>query len=326
MMLQARILSFALLYVAMLLWSAPASPQGYPVRSIRLVVPFPSGGPSDFLSRVLGQGMSAALGQQIVLENRTGAGGLTGIDSVAKSTPDGYTIGITSGSVLAAMPFMMAKFPFDWRRDLSTLTLVARVRAVLAVHPSLPINTLQELVAYAKSHPRKITFGSSGAGTFTHLVIELLMMQAKIELVHVPYRGAAPAVNDLIGGHIDMVAVDVSALLPHIRSGAIKALAVTSATRSYALPGVPTTSEAGFANVRSDNWYGLIAPAALPAEAQTRLRDAAISALGSAELKEQFATHDAVSSPSTPEEFTAFVQAEQVKWGPVVTAVGIKLD
>jgi hypothetical protein len=144
--------------------------------------------------------MSAALGQQIVLENRTGAGGLTGIDSVAKSTPDGYTIGITSGSVLAAMPFMTAKFPFDWRRDLSLLTLVARVHAVLAVHPSLPINTLQELVAYAKSHPRKITFGSSGAGTFTHLVIELLMMQAKIELIHVPYRGAAPAVNDLIGG------------------------------------------------------------------------------------------------------------------------------
>jgi tripartite-type tricarboxylate transporter receptor subunit TctC len=212
-MLQARILSFALLCVAMLPWSAPASPQGYPVRSIRLVVPFPAGGPSDFLSRALGQGMSAALGQQIVLENRTGAGGLTGIDSVAKSTPDGYTIGITSGSVLAAMPFMTAKFPFDWRRDLSLLTLVARVHAVLAVHPSLPINTLQELVAYAKNHPRKITFGSSGAGTFTHLVIELLMMQAKIELVHVPYRGAAPAVNDLIGGHIDMVAVDVSALL-----------------------------------------------------------------------------------------------------------------
>ena len=325
MMLRARILSFALLCVAMLLWSAPASPQGYPVRSIRLVVPFPAGGPSDFLARVLGQGISAALGQQIVLENRTGAGGLTGIDSVAKSTPDGYTIGITSGSVLAAMPFM-AKFPFDWRRDLSLLTLVARVHAVLAVHPSLPINTLQELVAYAKSHPRKIAFGSAGAGTFTHLVIELLMMQAKIELVHVPYRGAAPAVNDLIGGHIDMVAVDVSALLPHIRSGAIKALAVTSATRSDALPGVPTTSEAAFADVRSDNWYCLIAPAVLPAEAERRLRDAAISTLGSAELKEQFATHDAVPSPSTPEEFTAFVQAEQVKWGPVVTAVGVKLD
>ena len=192
-MLQARIMSFALLCVAMLLWSAPASPQGYPVRSIRLVVPFPAGGPSDFLSRVLGQGMSATLGQQIVLEKSHQAGGLTGVDAVAKSTPDGYTIGINSGSVLAAMPFMTAKFPFDWRRDLSLLTLVARVHAVLAVHPSLPINTLQELVAYAKSHPRKITFGSSGAGTLTHLVVELLMMQAKIELVHVPYRGAAPA-------------------------------------------------------------------------------------------------------------------------------------
>jgi tripartite-type tricarboxylate transporter receptor subunit TctC len=195
MMLQTRISSFALLCVAMLLWSAPAFPQNYPVRSIRLVVPFPAGGPSDFLSRVLGQGMSAALGQRIVLENRTGAGGLTGVDAAAKSTPDGYTIGINSGSALAAMPFMTAKFPFDWHRNLSLLTIVARVHAVLAVHPSLPVNTLQELVVYAKSDPRKIAFGSSGAGTFTHLVIELLMMQAKIELVHVPYRGAAPAVT-----------------------------------------------------------------------------------------------------------------------------------
>jgi tripartite-type tricarboxylate transporter receptor subunit TctC len=299
--------------VALLLWSFPACSQGYPARPIRLIVPFPAGGPSDFLARVLGQGMSVALGQQIVLENRTGAGGLTGVDSVAKSTPDGYTIGINSGSVLAVMPFMTAKFPFDWRSDLRLLTLVARVHAVLAVRPSLPVNTLAELVAYAKSHPRKITFGSSGTGTFTHLVIELLMMETGIELVHVPYRGAAPAANDLIGGHVDMVATDVSALLPHIRSGVIRALAVMLATRSDALPDVPTTTEAGFPHVRSDNWYGLIAPAALPAEAERRLADAAIGTLASAELKQQFATHDAVPSPSTPEEFTAFVQSEQAK-------------
>jgi tripartite-type tricarboxylate transporter receptor subunit TctC len=289
-------------------------------------VPFPAGGPSDFFSRILAHGLSAELGQQVVLENRAGAGGVTGVDSVAKSPPDGYTIGLTSGSVLSAIPFMMAKFPFDWQKDLTLLTLVARVREVLVVHPSVPVNTLQDLVAHAKHNPRKITFGSAGTGTFTHLAVELLKIEAEIDVVHVPYRGAAPAVNDLLGGHIDMIVLDVSVLLPHIRSGAIKGLAVTSATRSDALPDVPTTGEAGFKTVLSDNWYGLIAPADLPAEVETRLRNATISTLRSAELKKQYDTQDAVPSPSTPEEFAVFVKGERATWEPVVSAVGIKLD
>jgi tripartite-type tricarboxylate transporter receptor subunit TctC len=310
----------------MLLLPAPARPQGYPSWPIKLVVPFPAGGPSDFFSRILGHGLSAELGQQVVLENRTGAGGATGVDSVAKSPPDGYTIGLTSGSVLSAIPFMTAKFPFDWQKDLTLLTLVARVREVLVVHPSVPVNTMQDLVAYAKNNPRKISFGSAGTGTFTHLAVELLKIKAKIDVVHVPYRGAAPAVNDLLGGHIDMIVLDVSVLLPHIRSGAIKGLAVTSATRSDALPDVPTTGEAGFKTVLSDNWYGLIAPAGLPAEVESKLRNAAINTLRSAELRKQFDTQDAIPSPSTPEEFAAFVKGERAKWEPVVSAVGIKLD
>jgi tripartite-type tricarboxylate transporter receptor subunit TctC len=327
MMLLARTLWRAVLLSAtMLLLPAPASAQGYPVRPIKLVVPFPAGGPSDFFSRILAHGLSAELGQQVVLENRAGAGGVTGVDSVAKSPPDGYTIGLTSGSVLSAIPFMTGRFPFDWQKDLTLLTLVARVREVLVVHPSVPVNTLQDLVAHAKNNPRKITFGSAGTGTFTHLAVELLKIEAEIDIVHAPYRGAAPAVNDLLGGHIDMIVLDVSVLLPHIRSGAIKGLAVTSATRSDALPDVPTTGEAGFKTVLSDNWYGLIAPAALPAEVETRLRNAAISTLRSAELKKQYDTQDAVPSPSTPEEFTTFVKGERAKWEPVVAAVGIKLD
>ena len=315
-----------LLFATILLSLAPAWSQGYPARPIRLVVPFPAGGPSDFLSRILGHRLSAELGQQVVLENRTGAGGVTGVDSVAKSPPDGYTVGLTSGSVLSAIPFMTAKFPFDWQKDLSLLTLVARVHEVLVVHPSVPVNTLQELVTYAKNNPRKISFGSAGTGTFTHLAVELLKIKAKIDVVHVPYRGAAPAVNDLLGGHIDMIVLDVSVLLPHIRSGAIKALAVTSATRSDALPDVPTTGEAGFKTVLSDNWYGLIAPAGLPSKVEDQLHKAAIKTLRSAELKKQFHIQDAVPSPSTPEEFTAFVMREQAKWEPVVTTVGIKID
>ncbi len=316
----------AALACVLMIWSSAASAQSYPARPIKLVVPFPAGGPADFFSRTLAHGLSGNLGQQVVLENRTGAGGSTGIDSVAKSAPDGYSIGLTSGSVLSALPFMTSKYPFDWQKDLALLTLVARVREVLVVHPSVPVNTLPELVAYAKANPRKISFGSAGTGTFTHLAVELLKLAAKIDVVHVPYRGAAPAVKDLMGGHIQMIVLDTPVLLPHIRSGAVKALAVTSSTRSDALPDVPTTGEAGFKTVLSDNWYGLVAPAGMPGDIEDKLRKAAISTLHSAELKKQFDTQDAVPSPSTPAEFTTFVKSERAKWEPVVTAVGIKLE
>jgi tripartite-type tricarboxylate transporter receptor subunit TctC len=306
--------------------SVPASAQSYPARPVKLIVPFPAGGPSDFFARTLAHGLSAELGETVVLENRAGAGGSTGVDAVAKSAPDGYTIGITSGSILSAIPFMTPKFPFDWQKDLSLLTLVSRVREVLVVHPSVPASTLAELVAYAKANPRKISFGSAGIGTFTHLAVELLRIEAKIDLVHVPYRGAAPAVQDLLGGHIQLVVLDTTVLLPHIRSGAVKALAVTSATRSDALPEVPTTAEAGFKTVLSDNWYGLVAPAGLPAEIADKLRKAALGTLRSADLKAQFDTQDALPSPSTSEEFAELVKSERAKWEPVVTAVGIKLD
>ena len=300
--------------------------QGYPVKPIKLIVPFPAGGPADFFSRTLANGLGPELGQQIVLENRTGAGGSTGIDAVAKSPPDGYTLGLSSGSVLSAIPFMTSKFPFDWQKDLALLTMVSRVREVLVVHPSLPVNTLQELVTYARAKPRKISFGSAGTGSFTHMAVELLKIEAKIDLVHVPYRGAAPAVNDLLGGHIQMIVLDVPVLLPHIRAGKVKALAVTSATRTAALPEVPTTGEAGLKTVLSDNWYGLVAPAGMPAEVQDKLQRAATTTLRSAELKKHFDTQDAVPSPTTPAEFAAFVKTEQAKWEPVVNALGIKLE
>jgi tripartite-type tricarboxylate transporter receptor subunit TctC len=320
------LMSAVAMVCALTLWPSHASAQAYPTRPIKLVVPFPAGGPADFFSRTLAHGLSGVLGQQVVLENRTGAGGSTGIDSVAKSAPDGYTIGLTSGSVLSALPFMTSKYPFDWQKDLALLTLVARVREVLVVHPSVPASTLPELISYAKANPRKISFGSAGTGTYTHLAVELLKIEAKIDVVHVPYRGAAPAVKDLIGGHIQMIVLDVPVLLPHIRSGAVKALAVTSMTRTDALPDVPTTGEVGIKTVLSDNWYGLVGPAGMPGDIEDKLRKAAISTLHSADLKKQFDTQDAVPSPSTPEEFAAFVKSERAKWEPVVTAVGIKLE
>jgi tripartite-type tricarboxylate transporter receptor subunit TctC len=305
---------------------APASAQGYPSKPIKLIVPFPAGGPADLFARVLGNGMSAELGQQVIIENRAGVGGLTGVDAVAKSAPDGYTVGLNSAAALSAIPFMVSKMPFDWQTDLSLLTLVVRVPEVIVVHPSLSVRTLQELVDYARANPKKISFGSAGTGTFTQLAVELLKIDAKIDLLHVPYRGAAPAVNDLLGGHVQMATLDTPVLLPHIRSGAVKALAVTSATRSPALPDVPTTGEAGFKKVISDNWYGLVAPAGVPADVLDKLHKAATTALKSAEVKKQLESQDAAPSPMSPGEYAAFIKAEQAKWGPVVTATGTKLE
>src|SRR5262249_48793522 len=238
------------------LWPAAAWAQGWPTRPLKLFVPFPAGGPADLFARALGNSMSAGLGQQIVIENRSGVGGMTGVDALAKSAPDGYTIGLTGAAALSAIPFMMTKMPFDWQHDLALLSLVVRVPEVLVVHPSLKVSSLPQLVAATRASPRRINYGSAGAGTITHLAMELLKTEAKIDLVHVPYRGAAPAINDLIGGHVQMAIFDTPVLLPHIRSGAVKALAVTSATRSAALPEGPTTREAGVAQGDSRNWYG----------------------------------------------------------------------
>jgi tripartite-type tricarboxylate transporter receptor subunit TctC len=300
--------------------------QAFPTKPIKLLVPFPAGGPADLFGRALANGLPSELGQQIVIENRAGAGGVAGVDALAKSAPDGYTIGLNGAAALSAIPFMVSKMPFDWQKDLALLTLVVRVPEVLVVHPSLPVNTLQELVAYARANPRKINYGSAGIGTITHLAVELLRTEAKIDVVHVPYRGAAPAVNDLIGGHVQMVVLDTPVLLPHIRAGTVKALAVTSQTRSGALPDVPTTVEAGFKTVQSDNWYGLSAPAGVPPEIFDKLHKAVVSTLRSAELKKLFDSQDAVPAPTSPAEFAAFVKAEQAKWGPVVVATGAKLE
>ena len=312
--------------LALLLLPLAAHAQSFPSKPIKLIVPFPAGGPADLFARVLGSGMSAELGQQVVIENRAGVGGLAGVDALAKSAPDGYTIGLNGAAALSAIPFMVSKMPFDWQKDLALITVVVRVPEVLVVHPSLGVNTLQDLITYARANPKKINYGSAGTGSITHLAVELLKTEAKIDLVHVPYRGAAPAVNDLLGGHVTLVVLDTPVLLPHIRSGAVKALAVTSVTRSGALPDVPTTAEAGLKAVNSDNWYGLSAPAGVPPDVFDKLSKAATTTLRSDEVKKQFASQDAVPAAVTPAEFAALVKSEQAKWGPVVVATGAKME
>ena len=254
------------------LWPAEMSAQPYPNRTLRLIVPFAAGGAADLFGRALASGLTAELGQQVVVETRAGAGGLTGVDATAKSTPDGYTLCLAGAAALSAIPFMTSRMPFDWQKDLALLTLVVRVPEVLVVHPSLGTNSFNEFVSYARARPGKINFGSAGTGSITHLAVELLKAQTRINLVHVPYRGVGPAVADMLGGHIQLLVSDVPFMLPHVRSGAFKALAVTSGARSSALPDVPATAELGYAAVNSDNWYGLVAPAGTPPDILERLR------------------------------------------------------
>ena len=310
--------------LALALFPVLAFGQSYPTKPVRLIIPFPAGGPSDIFGRGLAHGMSAELGQPVVVENVAGVGGVLGVDRALKSAPDGYTLGLNSGSTLSIAPYSLAKLPYDVKKDVALVTLVVRVPEVLAVNPAVPAKTLAEFVAYAKANPGKINFGSAGAGSITHLAGELLKAEAKIDLVHVPYKGAAPAVTDLLAGQVQMGIFDVPILLPHIRSGKLRALAITSAQRSSALPDVPTTAEGGYPNVTSDNWYGLVLPAATPAPIQKRVHDAAVAALKSAPLVEQYARVAGVASPGSPQDYAAFLAAEQAKWQKVVTAIGFK--
>jgi tripartite-type tricarboxylate transporter receptor subunit TctC len=303
---------------------ALALAQAYPSKPVRIIVPFPAGGPADIFGRGLAQGMSAELGQPVLVENVGGVGGVLGVDRAAKSAPDGYTLALNSASTLSIAPFSLSKMPYDVRKDFALITTVVRVPEVLAVHPSVPAASFAEFLAHAKANPGKINYGSAGAGSITHLAGELLKADAGLDMVHVPYKGAAPAVTDLLAGQVQMGIFDVPILLQHIRAGKLKALAVTSARRTMTLPDVPTTAEVNHPNVTSDNWYGLVAPAATPPDVLKRIHAAAVAVLRSPAVVEQYAKVSGVASPSTPEEYAAFLAAEQVKWSKIVRAIGFK--
>ncbi len=307
-----------------LLFSGICSAQPYPTKPVKLIVGFPAGGPADIFGRSLAQGMAAELGQPVIVENVAGVGGVLGVERAVKAAPDGYTLCINSASPLVIAPYSLSKLPYDVKKDFAFLTLVVRVPEVVAVHPALPVSDLQQLISYAKANPGKVNFGSAGSGSITHLAGELLKAEAKVDLVHVPYKGAAPAVNDLLGGQVQMGIFDVPVLLGHIRSGKLKALAITSGTRAPSLPDVATTTELGYPNVNSDNWYGLVAAAATPPEVQKRIHAAAVAALKSKAVEEQFAKVGGIASPGTPQDYARFIAAEQAKWSRIVQAIGFK--
>ena len=313
------------LVASVLVWPTSLIAEEFPSRAIKFVVPFPAGGPSDFISRVLTDRMSTLLGQPMVIENRAGASGLNGVASVAKSSPDGYTIAIAPSSNLAMMVNLRDNMPFHPMQDLALITQIVSVPEILVVNATVPASTLSEFITLAKAEPGKLVFASTGIGGMPHMAMELLELTAGIRLVHVPYTGAAPAVNDLLGGHVQSMFADVPVLLGNIQSGKLRALAIGSRKRLDSLPSLATTAELGMPQVEADNWYGLVAPADTPAPIIAKLHSAAAEALHSPEVKDKLSSQGAIAVGNSAEEFHAYVKSEIDRWGKVIAATGIKI-
>jgi tripartite-type tricarboxylate transporter receptor subunit TctC len=304
---------------------ASALAQEYPNRPIRLVVPFPAGGGTDVVARAVAPKMSEILGQSVVIDNRAGAGGNVGAELVAKSQPDGYTI-LLAASTVAVNVTLMPNLPFDPRKDFTPIVLLLMNQSVLVVNPKLPVADVQEFVALAKSKPGTLTYGSSGNGSGAHLAGEMFKIMAGVNITHVPYKGAAPAMNDLIAGHIDAMIIDLAVAMPQVKAGKIRALAIGSAQRFEALPGVPTISEAGVPDYEISGLMGLVAPSGTPRDVVARLNDAANRSLQTPEVRQQLTTLATIPMGGPPERLDQVLRADIEKYGRVVRAAQMKVD
>jgi tripartite-type tricarboxylate transporter receptor subunit TctC len=301
--------------------TAPAA--AYPARPIRLVVPFTPGGSTDILARAIGQELSRAWGQSVVIDNVPGAGGSIGADKVAKSPADGYTLLMGHIGTLAVNPSLYPKLPYNPVTDFAPVAWVARVPNVLVIHPGVPAKTTQELVALAKAKPGQLNYGSGGNGSAANLYFK---MQTGSSLLHIPYRGTVPAMTDLMGGQIQVLFTGAPAVLGQIKSGQLRALAVSSPTRLDALPEVPTVAEAGYKGFEADQWYGVVAPAATPPDIVRKLNAQINLALASPELKTRLNSEGAIATPTTPEAFGQHIGREIARWKPVIGSGRVKAD
>ncbi len=309
---------------AMGILAGSAGAQEYPSKAVRMVVPFAAGGPNDVLGRVVAQKMSELLGQQIVIDNRAGGGGSTGTALVAVAPPDGYTLLFSGTSSLAVNPSLYKSLPYDPIKDFAPVGLAGTAPSLLVTHPSLPVKNLKELIALAKTHPGKLNFGSGGVGGTPHLAGELLKSLADIRIVHVPYRGAAPALTALTAGEVELYIGGVASVLPVVKRERARPLAVTSAKRTSLLPDIPTFIEAGIAGYELENWYAIVAPAATPKAIVARLNGALEKAMGSADVRKRFGDLGTNAVASTPERLGEYHRQELVKWAKVIKAAGIK--
>ena len=310
--------------LSVLLWPALAAAQDFPNKPIRLIVPFPAGGPNDIIARVVGQRMSELTRQPVLIDNRGGQAGVLGTDAVAKANPDGYTIGIVSASALVISP-TMERVPYNVGRDFAPITLAVTVPEMLVVASNFPANNMAELVALAKAQPGKFNFASAGVGGLPHLAGELLKLTAKIDIVHVPYRGAAPAINDLLGQQVQMAFLDLPVLLPHIKAGTLRPIALGAPQRAPTAPDVPTTAEVGMPDILIENWYGMVAPAKTPNNIIAALNRIANEAMADPSVKEKLADQGLTVAGDTPEHFRGYIEAETKKWARVIKDAGVEM-
>jgi len=298
----------------------------YPSKPIRIVVPFPAGGTTDILARAVAQKLTETGGQPVVVDNRPGAGGNIGAELVAKSAPDGYTLLMGTVGTHAINPGLYAKMPYDHQRDFAPVILVAGVPNVLVVHPAVPVNSVQELIAYGKANPGRLNFASSGSGTSIHLSGELFKTMSGVQMTHIPYKGSAPALADLLGGQVQLMFDNLPSALPHIKAGKLRALAVTSAQRAPALPDVPTVAEAGLPGFEASSWFGLLAPAGTPKEIIAKLNAEVATWLATPAARDKLTAQGANAVGNSPDEFTQYIAAETVKWQKVVKESGAKVE
>jgi tripartite-type tricarboxylate transporter receptor subunit TctC len=302
------------------------STANYPAKPVRLVVPFPAGGTTDILARAVAQTLSEAWGQQVIVDNRPGAGGNIGSDLVAKSKPDGYTLLMGTVGTHAINPSLYKNMPYDHVKDFAPVILVAGVPNVLVVNLSLPVHSVPELIAYAKANPGKLNFASSGNGTSIHLSGELFKAMTGVEMTHVPYKGSAPALTDLIGGQVQLMFDNLPSSLPFIKAGKLRALAVTSGARAAALPDLPTLAESGLPGFEASSWFGVLAPAGTPRDIVAKLNGAIAGWLASPEAKEKLLAQGAIAAGGAPDDFARHIGAETSKWAKVVKASGAHID
>jgi tripartite-type tricarboxylate transporter receptor subunit TctC len=308
-------------------WSAPLlAASAFPTKMVRFVIPFPPGGGTDILGRPLAQKLSEKWGQQVVVENRGGAGGNVGTEFVAKSPPDGYTIELGTNGTHTVNHSLYSNPPFNGVKDFAAITKTANTPNVLVLHPSVKANSVKELIALAKARPGEINYASPGPGTPPHLAAEIFRTMAGIKIVHVPYKGAGPASVDLLGGHVQIMIMNAPVALPHIKAGKLRALATTSAKRPVILPDLPTIAEAALPGYEADTWFGIFAPAGTPRDIVQKLNADIVQVLFSKDLKEAYAAQGAEVVGNSVAEFTMQVRADSEKWAKVIKEIGVKVD
>ena len=316
----------AVLTALFLTLSGAATAQSYPEKPVKLVVPFPPGGPTDGMARIIGQKLAEKWGQPVIVENRGGAGGAIAAETAAKSPPDGYTLFFGTTGTQTINPSLYAKLPYDPVKDFAPISMVATATNVLVVHPGLPVKSVKELIEYAKANPGKLTFGSAGSGSSNHLAGELLKSMAGIDMAHIPYKGSAPALTDLMGGQISMMFDVLSTAMPHIATGKTRALGVTSPKRSSIAPDIPTVAESGLPGYEVVIWFGVLAPARTPAPIVDKVSQDLAALMKMPDLKERLSQLGSEPVGTTPAQFADLMKNDTAKWSKVVKASGARVD